>query len=118
MKPEIIKKLEGLISNNIRVFVICIADIEILYCIKMEIIRRNLENVVVWHYMNDESDNYIDNCLTPNEMNDVVDINNLYNFTDKLIILSESGQYGNLMNYVRTGILTKKEMVDALLYKI
>ena len=42
----------------------------------------------------------------------------MYDFSDKVSIISDTDQYGCLFNYVKTGILTKQEMVDALLYKI
>ena len=51
-------------------------------------------------------------------MDEILNFYRMYDFSDKITVISDSDQFGSLINYVKTGILTKQEMVDALLYKI
>lgn len=41
----------------------------------------------------------------------------LYEFSDKIQFIIDNSQYPSLLNYVKTGILTEDEMIQALLYK-
>ena len=57
--------------------------------------------------------------ILPLESNDeFISLFHTYEFSDRISVLERSSQYGTLFNYVKTGILTEQEMVDALLYKI
>jgi|GEM_PF-6645109 len=40
----------------------------------------------------------------------------LYEYTDDLTVLSDDTKYPGILNFVKTGILTKEEMIDALFY--
>ncbi|MGO5315368.1 hypothetical protein ACTQ1O_13350 [Bilifractor sp. LCP21S3_A7] len=40
----------------------------------------------------------------------------LYEFTDRIIVLSERTQFSGLMNYYTGGLLTYEQMVDAVFY--
>lgn len=42
----------------------------------------------------------------------------MYEFTDKLILLSDNTCYPTLMNYVKQGILTIDEFIEAIIYKL
>lgn len=44
-----------------------------------------------------------------------IDLYHTYDFSDKVISLENSPCYGSLFNYVKTGIMTEEEMLDALL---
>ena len=39
----------------------------------------------------------------------------LYEYTDDVVVLDDDPLYPGLMNYVKTGILTEDEMIEALL---
>ena len=39
----------------------------------------------------------------------------IYEFSDKFRMISTDGNYGTLWNYVKTGLLTPEEAVEALL---
>ena len=41
----------------------------------------------------------------------------MYDFSDKVDVIADSPQYASMLNYVKTGILSKEEMIEALLYK-
>lgn len=42
----------------------------------------------------------------------------LYEYTDELVVFDDVFQYPGLMNYVRAGILTEDELVEALCYEV
>lgn len=41
----------------------------------------------------------------------------LYEYSDDITVITDNPQYPNMFNYVKTGILTEEEMIQALLYK-
>lgn len=41
----------------------------------------------------------------------------LYEYSDDITVITDNPQYPNMINYVKTGILTEEEMIQALLYK-
>ena len=38
----------------------------------------------------------------------------MYEYTDDLEVISDNPQYPSMLNYVKTGLLTKEEMIEAL----
>ncbi len=40
----------------------------------------------------------------------------LYEYTDEIDVICDNPQYPSILNYVKTGLLTPKEMVEALTY--
>ncbi len=38
----------------------------------------------------------------------------MYEYTDELSVIRDSTQYPSMLNYVKTGLLTKEEMIEAL----
>ena len=41
----------------------------------------------------------------------------LYEYTDDINVIVDTSQYPSLLNYVKTGLLTEDEMLEALRYK-
>lgn len=41
----------------------------------------------------------------------------LYEYSDDITVITDNPQYPNMFNYVKTGILTEEEMLQALLYR-
>ena len=41
----------------------------------------------------------------------------LYEYTDDICVLEDNPLYPGIINYVKTGLLTEKEMVEALLHE-
>lgn len=63
-------------------------------------------------------DNKYIQVISSSEMLDILRLYQLYEFTDKIIVISDDCQYPNMFNYIQQGILSEDELVDALLYKI
>ena len=38
----------------------------------------------------------------------------MYEYTDELSVIKDDPQYPSMLNYVKTGLLTKEEMIEAL----
>lgn len=63
---------------------------------------------------------YIDNssymAITENEYRIIQNYFNMYEFSDRLCIVSPTSQYGSMLNYLYTGLITEEEYLEALLY--
>ena len=40
----------------------------------------------------------------------------LYEYTDQVNLITDNPQYPSMLNYVKTGLLTEDEMIEALLH--
>ena len=72
------------------------------------------------NYIIDETNTYnewISLCDDMEEINNYKKYYRLYEYTDKICHITNSLQYPNMLNYVKTGLLTEEEMIQALLYK-
>lgn len=47
----------------------------------------------------------------------VIDLYRTYDFSDKIVLIEEPACYGSLINYVKAGIMSEEEMMEALLKK-
>lgn len=54
--------------------------------------------------------------ISSEEYGKIQEIYNLYECSDRLQIISGNSQYGNLLNYVKTGLLSEEQVYEALLY--
>ena len=115
-KTDIICKLEKEIKNGKRIIIINHqVDREFRDLIKR--IKSDL-NLEVWCCNNGAKIDNACKSLSRKEIDEIISVHRIYDFSDKIIFISDSTQYGTLFNYVKTGILTEQEMVDALLYQI
>ena len=53
-------------------------------------------------------------CLLTDDRS-IFELYSIYDFSDRLVIMTDSKQYGSIWNYVDAGILTIEEAIDALL---
>lgn len=79
---------------------------------------KGLSCCQIWHCMDYKNDTKYVKHIEKKDMDVMIEIYHMYEFADRIIVISDTRQYGSLFNYVKTGILTKQEMMDALLYKI
>lgn len=54
--------------------------------------------------------------ITKQEYNFILQLYRMYEFSDKLRIISFSLQFGSMLNYLSTGIISQEEYFEALLY--
>ena len=79
--------------------------------------RKKLDNwqVIGRKKIGADTNNYTE--INDGQFKYIKEIFNTYEASDKLIFLSNDVPYGTLINYVKTGLMTEEEMLEALLYK-
>lgn len=83
--------------------ILCIYTTDLKYEDESEILGDSNQNIIV-------------RKLDKQQMNEVMEIYHMYEFTDKIHIVSENLQYPSIINYVTTGVLKEEEFYKALLY--
>ena len=130
-KSEIICQVENLINAGTKIIIYDRCDHDDwellrLLCEKLSKREPDGHDIELWcreeeRALNDlpAGNTYTFLRKVPSEqMNEVLNLYRLYDFSDKVTVITESEQYGSLFNYVKTGLLTVQEMVDALLFKM
>jgi hypothetical protein len=114
---DVLCSLEYKIKNGKNIFVFFMEDKDFLshLCDESKKIRHDIE---IWQSieknLNDSCVKYVSDSF----IQKVIEVHNLYDFSDKISIVTRCNQYGSIMNYVKNGILTKNEMIDALLFGV
>lgn len=75
-------------------------------------IKKNIINKI--SRLNNFLENY-NELLSEEEINTFNKYYYLYEYTDSISVLEDNPLYPCLINYVKTGILTEEEMIEALL---
>ncbi len=111
-------ELERIFNRGNRVILYNYDNQFILNMLSDSLDRLELSSVIIWHCIEKYTDSKCTKKIDRKMMEDVIELYKTYDFSDKIIVLDKSEQYGDLLNYVRNGVLTVEEMIDALLYKI
>lgn len=117
-KPDILCLLEQFINEGNRVIFLEYHQEDLLKLLCEGLERRGLSNVEIWHHIESFTGSGYARYIRAEQMEKVLEIYRMYDFSDKISVFSQSLQYGSLCNYVKNGLLTSEEMVDAVLYKI
>lgn len=117
-KSETVCIIEKLINDGKTIIIYDFEDSEILHLIYERIIARKLSNVEIWQCTEETIEQSHSRYVMRRDINKVLEMYHMYEFSDKVIVISESMQYAGLFNYVKTGVMTKNEIVDAVLYKV
>ena len=77
---------------------------------------HNIEKkVIIYGYLEDvQNDQY--RVITKSEYEDSVNLYHMYEFSDKFKVISDSIQYGSMLNYLSTGVISQEEYFEALLH--
>lgn len=100
---QLFKDFYRLMIENDYQNILCIYTTDLNYEDEREIISDSKQRIIV-------------EKPEKQQMNEVMEIYHMYEFTDKIHIVSENLQYPNMLNYVTTGMLTEEEFYKALLY--
>ncbi len=115
MDKSIIAMLESALNKKNRIIIFDVEECESIF---LEIVKSvDPTCTEIWHSMQIESENDSVKYLRPEYLKEILNIYRLYDFSDKVTIISENSQYGSLFNYVKNGILTVEEMAEAILFK-
>ena len=116
-KSDELCRLESRIKDGTRIILIDIQDAGIINFLLAGMQNVGLEKVEVWHCLDSIVDDKRLVHLSSEAMRDTLEIFHMYDFSDRVNVIEDSTQYASMLNYVRTGILSQGEMVEALLYK-
>ncbi|MBR3516858.1 MAG: hypothetical protein IKO10_11140 [Lachnospiraceae bacterium] len=75
------------------------------------------DDIEVWHNNELFPNNEIVRFVSREELDAALDLYRLYDFSDKVIVMSDTELYGTLFNYIKTQIITPKELAEILLLK-
>ena len=117
-KTMVLYNLESTIKGRGRVCVFDVGDFELLHFLCEGLAQKNNSNVKIWQCIEESFCNKYSSYVTRHEIKEVLYFYRMYDFSDKITVISYNHQYSSISNYVKTGILTKQEMVEALLYKL
>ena len=115
IQGEILHKLKEEMHNGYKILIIFLDDEALIDMVCNELESRGIEYTKIWQFINPNPPNERVRYVSKREMIEVVNLYSMYDFSDKVSILAETAQYGTLFNYIRTGIITKQEMVNVLL---
>jgi|GEM_PF-2817025 len=124
-RTNVINNLERALNAGKKMLICNIRRKSVLEKLTTIILEKNCD-ILLWTIQIDGmedflSDEYpkVDRILSQIEMDELISLYHLYEFTDKIIFLSEAQcNYPSLMNFVRLGILSEDEMLEALIYSI
>lgn len=117
-KADIIYIIEYKINNGKKIIIADSQNKKLIDLLCYGTIENDLSMMEIWHCIDGQNEKKMLHHISEIEMSELKKMHCLYDFSDKVIFISDSTQYGTLFNYVKTSILTEQEMVDALLYKI
>lgn len=117
-KSEIICQLERLISDGKKVLLFDSQDAVLLELFWKGLERHALSDVEIWHSLDDFAEKGSLRHITQKQVEEILEIYRLYEFSDRVSLVSKSPQHGGLFHYVENGLLTTEEMVDAIFCKI
>jgi hypothetical protein len=110
-------EIENLINSYDAVIVCPGADSENLLSAFFEALETCPANVILVTDNPTKTGAFIKN-VSEEFMSGLLDDYYLYEFTDKMIVLSDVSFCPSIKNYVSNGILTEEELINSLLYKM
>jgi hypothetical protein len=110
-------EIENLINSYDAVIVCPGADSKNLLSAFAETLKTCPANVILVTADKTETDTSIMN-VSEEFMSGFLHYYYLYEFTDKIIVISDDSFCPGIKNYVSNGILTEEELINSLLYKV
>lgn len=113
MNNDVISFLHERLKNN---------KIVVIYHLDNELFLENLvsylsdtydDYIILTDYLLDDMSHKQIEMIPKSVIEDIVELNGLYEFSDKMLIFSESDQFAGLFNYYYTGLLTQEEIIRA-----
>ncbi len=115
-KSETVSRLEKKINSGIWVLLVDLQEDSFLDMLCKRLQKHGVRRCEVWHCCTEKQGYDNTRLLARAEMEELLSLYRLYEFSDKVTVISETTQYGGLINYVKNGLFTPEEMVDAILY--
>lgn len=113
-KNQVFQELEEKLNKGFRIILFDYCDQELLKKLFNSKKSKQID-LEIWSSIN------VSNCdlikiLSNKDMAELIEQYCLYEFTDQIRVVSKSSQYGSMLNYLSTGIMTEEEYFEALLH--
>ena len=115
-KTKIICELESKLEKGTWIILYVLDDEELLQAIYNVLCEK--DRVELWCAAEGNEDCDRIRYVSQSELKEILILYHLYEFTDKLIVFSDNSIYPNMMNYVRQGIISENELIQAILYNL
>ncbi len=120
-KDELLTALECYLNEYDRIILIINSSIGesdlVSKFINSEAVKNNTKKIMIMSSDNaPESEYYVYYRLSKAEEKQLVSLYMMYEFSDRFQILAYGNNFGNIFNYVNTGLMTWEEMFEAILY--
>ena len=115
---KIRERLNTSITSGNKVIILDYDSLDIIHLLCKVLVSKNISNVEIWQSIEEKPNSEHAKYVSKEDIDNVINIYRMYDFSDKVFVVSDTDQYGSMFNYVKNGIVSKQEMVDALLYKI
>lgn len=117
---RIINDIEGYINEYDCILIFDVREFEIhqlfsAFC-ESEALRQTDKKVMVMAAADAVPVNGQYRKITQEEYESIYEIYSMYEFSDRIQIISQNSQYASMLNYIKTGILTMEEMFEAWLH--
>ncbi len=116
-KSRIICSMENLINTGKKIIIYDCSDEGLLESLYADIKDRKMNEIEIWHNLKENNQYNSLRWITREEMDEIIDIYRLYDFSDKVMLINTTSQYGSLFNYINENLLTKDEVSEAILHK-
>ena len=116
IKSKIIYDLEGKILAGTEVIIFDIEQRELFDLLCRKICDFEDSKLEVWHNLENSKNYKFLNYIEQNQMDEIIQLYRLYDFSDKILVLSLSNQYASLLNYGYCNLLSWEEVIDAILF--
>lgn len=114
-KMNLISNLEDALARGERVVLYACDDELLLEMLIKHIHDRVNSNIELLHCLKTDMNISFAKEIPVEWMNELLNLYRLYDFSDNVIVIEESNQYGTLFNYVKCGLLSIEELVEAFM---
>ena len=113
---SIVNELEALINEKNWIILFNIDNIALNRAVLAELGSRRMKNYKIWARDDiPEFHENVDRFLTSEEMNKILELFYLYDFSDKVRLITETKNQPTLLNFLNNGLLSENEVASILL---
>lgn len=118
LNTDYLQSLKNLINNGTKIILIDYPDVGLIKIFDYVAREHNTTNLEIWQSIEETLISDRLKFIPKEELSKIISLYCMYDFSDKVSLVSDCSQYGSMFNYVNNGILTNNEMVDAIFSKI
>ena len=115
-KSENLPLLERIIKKEMKIIVVDSSQYDIFMKLHSAINEKDLKDFEIWHCFDSIPNSPGIIQVSVQEMCKIMELYRLFDFSDRIIVVSPSIQYGSIYNFMQIELLSENEMVNALLH--